>query len=96
MLITELRPDLVLFDLVMPELGGLEVCRCIRISESCRHNRIGIISDLADPTMLEAVRARGVEWVLRRPDPVVELFDILDQVQRDCAAQAAAMAGARG
>ena len=30
------RPDLILLDLMLPELSGLEVCRILRQEASCR------------------------------------------------------------
>ena len=52
-----LRPDLVLLDVQMPHLNGIEVCRRLRQAPDCADTRIIILSAAAQ----DEDRARGME-----------------------------------
>ena len=52
-----LRPDLVLLDVQMPHLGGLEVCRRLRETPECAHARVVMLSAAAQ----DEDRARGMD-----------------------------------
>jgi CheY-like chemotaxis protein len=58
-------PDLVLLDLLMPKLTGLEVLQALRADEGTRHLPVLIISNSSSPQGLEAVAALGITgyWV---------------------------------
>lgn len=75
------RPDIVVTDLRMPEMSGLEMLACIR--EMDRECRFVVVSALSDAqTILEAVDTGLVRYVVK---PVVpdELAAVLEQAARD-------------
>ena len=73
-------PDLLVLDLRMPGLDGLEVCRRIKANPSTQTTRILMITAFAEEegTAAEARRA-GVDGFLRKP---LRLDDLKAQVDR--------------
>ncbi len=64
-LASELRPDVVLLDLSMPDLGGIEVTR--RIKTALPDTRVLILTVHEDERMLrEAIRAGAAGYIVKR------------------------------
>jgi DNA-binding NarL/FixJ family response regulator len=62
-LVEETAPDVVLLDLVMPRLHGIEAIRLLR--ERCPETRILVLTSFADGhTVLPAVRAGAAGYLL--------------------------------
>jgi two-component system, NarL family, response regulator LiaR len=67
-LVEETAPDVVLLDLVMPRLDGLEAIRLLR--ERCPATRILVLTSFADDrTVLPAVRAGAAGYLLKDVQP---------------------------
>lgn len=61
------KPDLVLLDLVLPDLGGLEVLNALKSDESTRTLPVIVITSMTnDETFAEATRL-GVDAFLTKP-----------------------------
>jgi CheY-like chemotaxis protein len=73
-----LIPDLVLMDLKMPRIGGIEVLGAIREKESTKHVPVVIFSS-SDET-LDIVRCyeRGANTYIRKPVEFVPFLDCLE------------------
>ena len=65
-MIRELQPDLVVLDLMMPEIDGWEVCRSVRQFSQVP---IIILSALNDPSMIASVLDAGADDYLTKPTP---------------------------
>ena len=65
-MIRELQPDLVILDLMMPEMDGWEVCRSVRQFSQVP---IIILSALNDPSMIASVLDAGADDYLTKPTP---------------------------
>jgi len=65
-MIRELQPDLVVLDLMMPEIDGWEVCRSVRQFSQIP---IIILSALNDPSMIASVLDAGADDYLTKPTP---------------------------
>ena len=76
----ELRPDLVLMDVSMPEVGGLEATRYIK--EQSPETSVLILTAHADHSLLmDAVKAGAAGYVLKGEDPdhvLDAVRDVLD------------------
>jgi signal transduction histidine kinase len=60
------QPSLVMLDLMMPKLDGMEACRQIRIHESCCDARIVLLTARADDeTKLEALQGGADDFMIK-------------------------------
>jgi adenylate cyclase len=58
-------PDLVLLDIVMPELNGYEVCRQLRASQATRMLPVVMLTSSGDQDKVSAIEAGADEFVSR-------------------------------
>src|SRR5207247_2563611 len=65
--------DLVLLDIDMPEISGLEVCRQLRLKPPTPHLKIITMSGLANPDDLANMLLAGADDFLSKPFSVVQL-----------------------
>lgn len=61
------RPDLVVLDLMMPGMSGLEVCRFIRSDPGLTATPVILLTARAQAADIEAGRAAGVDEYLTKP-----------------------------
>src|SRR5215207_1361687 len=64
--IREKAPDLVILDLMMPEIDGWEVCKAVRAFSDVP---IIVLSALNDPSMVASVLDAGADDYLTKPTP---------------------------
>jgi DNA-binding response OmpR family regulator len=64
--IREKAPDLVILDLMMPEIDGWEVCKTVRTVSDVP---IIVLSALNDPAMVASVLDAGADDYLTKPTP---------------------------
>jgi len=64
--IREAEPDLIILDLMMPEIDGWEVCREVRTFSQVP---IIVLSALNDPSMVASVLDAGADDYLTKPTP---------------------------
>jgi two-component system, OmpR family, KDP operon response regulator KdpE len=64
--VREIQPDLVVLDLMMPEVDGWEVCKAVR---SFSDVPIIVLSALNDPSMIASVLDSGADDYLTKPTP---------------------------
>jgi two-component system response regulator ResD len=60
-------PDLVILDIVLPGLDGLNVCRRLRALRGGRHPPILVITALTDSDDVETAMAAGADRVITKP-----------------------------
>jgi DNA-binding response OmpR family regulator len=60
------EPDLIVLDLMMPEIDGWEVCRSVRAFSQVP---IIVLSALNDPSMVASVLDAGADDYLTKPTP---------------------------
>jgi DNA-binding response OmpR family regulator len=64
--VREDEPDLIVLDLMMPEIDGWEVCRSVRAFSQVP---IIVLSALNDPSMVASVLDAGADDYLTKPTP---------------------------
>ena len=77
----DLRPDLIVLDITMPEMNGLEAARHIR--ESAPDTRILILSVHRSKQLIEEARKVGVRGYLTKGEAVQKLVQAVDAVLQD-------------
>lgn len=65
-LVRENPPDLVVLDLMMPEIDGWEICKAVREFSDIP---IIVLSALNDPSMIASVLDSGADDYLTKPTP---------------------------
>lgn len=62
----ERQPDLILLDVMMPEIDGLDVCQLLKKNPQTRHIPVMFITALADATeKIKAFRAGAVDYITK-------------------------------
>jgi len=75
MKVKELRPDLVVLDVMLPDINGKEVCQRVRSDESLDSVKIICISGMVEQDKVEELRAAGANYFLQKPFAVERLLD---------------------
>ena len=78
-LIKELRPDLVLLDVLMPGLSGLEVTRAVREDPSLAGTTVILLTANVSQADVEAGLAAGAALYLTKPFSPLELLTVLEK-----------------
>lgn len=66
-------PDLIIIDLVMPDMNGFEACRRIRAKEQTKKTPIIVVSALRSDSDVEDAKAAGADSFLVKPAKPEEL-----------------------
>jgi two-component system chemotaxis response regulator CheY len=74
--------DLILSDINMPGLSGLEMIQEMKREEKWRRIPVILITSLADEERLQEPSTLGVEWYLQKPFHPEALRDLLTQMER--------------
>ncbi len=73
-------PDLVLLDIVMPKVGGLEVMEEISKDQELKKKPVIIISNSGQPVELERVKELGArDWLIKTEFDPQEVLDKVKQ-----------------
>jgi two-component system response regulator MtrA len=75
-----IRPDLVILDLMMPGMSGLEVCRFIRADDDLRSTPVILLTARAQAADIEAGKDAGVDEYLTKPFSPRELAFRVDSL----------------
>jgi CheY-like chemotaxis protein len=76
--VNSFQPDLILLDLMMPKMSGLEVLKNLRAQESLHSLPIIVMTNACVPTMVEQATAAGATHILDKskfnPVAITELL----------------------
>lgn len=74
------RPDLILLDLNLPDVSGLEVLTQLRLSDTTKEIPVIILSADATPTQRQRLIEAGARAYLTKPLNIVEFLLTLDEI----------------
>ena len=65
--IPEFKPDLIMLDVMMPGMGGYEVCRKLKSSESTKNISVIMLTAMGMGEDFEKAIENGADWYIVKP-----------------------------
>ena len=78
MLVREFRPDLVILDVMLPDINGKEVCQRVRSDETMKSLKIICISGMVEQDKIQDLMMAGADDFMNKP------FDVDKLMLRGC------------
>jgi excisionase family DNA binding protein len=78
MMIKEFRPDLVVLDVMLPDINGIEVCKRVRDDKTMDDVRVICISGMVEEDKIQQLRDAGANDFMKKP------FDVEALIGRIC------------
>ncbi|MBX3449743.1 MAG: response regulator [Planctomycetaceae bacterium] len=78
MMVKEYRPDIIVLDIMLPDINGKEVCQRVRSDSSLDETRIICISGMVEQDKIADLRASGADDFLQKP------FEVDSLIERMC------------
>jgi excisionase family DNA binding protein len=75
MMVKEYRPDLIILDVMLPDINGKEVCQRVRADTTLEDVRIICISGMIEEDKVQELKLSGADDFLHKPFMVEELID---------------------
>ena len=75
MMVKEYRPDLIVLDVMLPDINGKEVCHRVRADNTLEDVRILCISGMIEEDKIQELRLAGADKFLHKPFDIEELID---------------------
>ena len=75
MMVKEYRPDLIILDVMLPDINGKEVCVRVRQDASLEEVRIICISGMVEEEKIAELKLAGADEFVRKPFDVDELIE---------------------
>ena len=75
------KPDLIILDIMMPEMDGYDVCRKLKIDEKYKGIPVIILTAKFQPNDLEFAREMGADGYLTTP---LDMDALLEMINRLC------------
>ncbi|MCA9264011.1 MAG: response regulator [Planctomycetales bacterium] len=75
MLVKEFRPDVVVLDVMLPDINGKEVCQRVRSDETLDDVRIICISGMVEADKVADLRSAGANDFMQKPFEVEKLLE---------------------
>ena len=78
MMVKDYRPDLIVLDVMLPDINGKEVCNLVRNDKTMDDVRIICISGMVEEDKIEDLKASGANDFLHKP------FEVETLIERMC------------
>jgi excisionase family DNA binding protein len=75
MMVKEYRPDLIVLDVMLPDINGKEVCHRVRADSTLEDVRILCISGMIEEDKIQELRLSGADDFLHKPFEIEYLID---------------------
>lgn len=75
MLVKEFRPDLVVLDVMLPDINGKEVCQRVRSDETLESVKIICISGMVEQDKIEDLKQAGANDFMQKPFQIDQLME---------------------
>lgn len=79
----ESKPDLIILDLYMPEMGGIEFSECLKTDKFAHHKNIPIIISSATNKPVEKEAASHFNYFLPKPFNLKTLLEVCHRFTQD-------------
>lgn len=80
MVVKEYRPDLIVLDVMLPDINGKEVCQRVRSDKSMDDVRIICISGMVEEDKVGELEAAGADEFMHKPFEVEKLIERMCQL----------------
>jgi excisionase family DNA binding protein len=78
MMVKDYRPDIIVLDVMLPDINGKEVCQRVRADTSLEDVRILCISGMVEEEKVQELRLAGADFFMHKP------FDIEHLIEQMC------------
>jgi excisionase family DNA binding protein len=75
MMVKEYRPDIIVLDVMLPDINGKEVCHRVRADTSLEDVRILCISGMIEEDKIQELRLSGADDFMHKPFEIEKLID---------------------
>jgi len=75
MMVKEYRPDLIVLDVMLPDINGKEVCQRVRADNTLEGVKVICISGMVEEDKVHELREAGADDFLQKPFEIEELID---------------------
>jgi len=79
MIVKEHRPELIVLDVMLPDINGREVCQRVRSDNQLEEVKILCISGMVEPDKIDDLKVAGANDFLQKP------FEVEQLIERMCA-----------
>ncbi len=73
--VNHFKPDLLILDIMMPDIKGYEVCKKIKGNRDTEHIKIIVLSAYLDEEKFQQMKENGADLCLSKPLPLSRLKD---------------------
>jgi excisionase family DNA binding protein len=78
-MVKEYQPDLIVLDVMLPDINGKQVCQLVRADKTMDDCKIICISGMVEPDKVDDLKAAGANDFLQKPFEVEALIDRMCQ-----------------
>jgi DNA-binding response OmpR family regulator len=75
MMVKDYQPDLIVLDVMLPDINGKEVCQRVRSDQAMDSVKIVCISGMVEDDKVDELKAAGANDFMRKPFEVDRLVD---------------------
>jgi DNA-binding response OmpR family regulator len=79
-LVANIKPDLVLLDIMLPKIDGYEVCRQIKANKATRHIPVIMLSAKKGKKDLVMGEQSGADWYITKPFKSAMVIETIDRL----------------